>query len=346
MSLVSLCVDVLVKFPTVLRKSKNNTKKYVWNLLSTRKIKFPIEFLYLLVDGETKNIDFADFKHTSGWSDIRADDVIVTFCKKAPNLQSLSALCFKNISDITITELTENCPLIETLELHFCALLSDKPLESLVAKLSHLRILSLTHCAKLTDSSITAIATTCTNLQHITFTHSKITDKGVSDLVSICKGLKEINLTSSRLITDKSVTSISQRCLKLKSLNLSGCTQLSNTGFSTLVCFNLHSLNVSGCVELKDLGVLAFAQGCPFLTQVDIGYCKLITDKSVSQLSLRCPDLESVVLDSCDISDSSFKELALRCEKLKYVSLVGCKKITEDTLSKFRSKGLVINTKK
>lgn len=69
----------------------------------------------------------------------------------------------------------------------------------------------------------------CNRIERLTLTNcSKLTDKGVSDLVSGNRHLQALDVTELRSLTDHTLFTVSQHCPRLQGLNITGCKMVSD----------------------------------------------------------------------------------------------------------------------
>ena len=74
---------------------------------------------------------------------------------------------------------------------------------------------------------------------------------------------------------------------------------------------HMVSQNVSGFASLKDASVVAMAEHCPHLTDVDLTSCRRLLDARVVALAEHCPHLTNVNFSFCkQLTDASLVVLA------------------------------------
>lgn len=69
----------------------------------------------------------------------------------------------------------------------------------------------------------------CNRIERLTLTNcSKLTDKGVSDLVSGNRHLQALDVTEMRSLTDHTLFTVSEHCPRLQGLNITGCKMITD----------------------------------------------------------------------------------------------------------------------
>ena len=82
-------------------------------------------------------------------------------------------------------------------------------------------------------------------------------------------------------------------------------------------CPGLTNINVSSCGVLTDAAIIALANGCPGLTNVNLTSCKNVTDATIIALVNGCPGLSDLDLTSCiNVTDAAIVALANRCPRV------------------------------
>jgi hypothetical protein len=198
------------------------------------------------------------------------------------------------------------------------------------------------------------LARTGQQLLHLDLDHcGNITDARLSELAGSCPRLENVNLSRCQSITDGAAASLAKHCPGLHSLSLSN-TRIGDAGLALLGedCRGMKQIGLRG-LKIRDAGLAKFAELCPGLTDVDITYCRKITDKSAASLARHCPRLHTLELrdtqvtasglarlgESCrelkkigvdDVSDAGLRKITASCPKLEHVDLRACPSITDD----------------
>jgi hypothetical protein len=95
-------------------------------------------------------------------------------------------------------------------------------------------------------------------------------------------------------------------------------------------CPQLIDVDFDCCTQLTDASVVALAKHCPHLTNVNFCYCNQLTDTSVVALAEHCPQLTHVDFHDCpQLTDTSVVALAEHCPQLTHVDFFGCDELTD-----------------
>lgn len=71
--------------------------------------------------------------------------------------------------------------------------------------------------------------TQCKRIERLTLTNcSKLTDKGVSDLIEGNRHLQALDVSELRSLTDHTIFAVSRNCPRLQGLNISGCVKVTD----------------------------------------------------------------------------------------------------------------------
>jgi F-box and leucine-rich repeat protein GRR1 len=92
-----------------------------------------------------------------------------------------------------------------------------------------IRRLNLTTLAtKVTDAELVSFAQ-CKRIERLTLTNcSKLTDKGVSELVEGNRHLQALDVSELRSLTDSFLYTVAKNCPRLQGLNITGCTKITD----------------------------------------------------------------------------------------------------------------------
>lgn len=106
---------------------------------------------------------------------------------------------------------------------------------------------------KVSDGTVLPF-TQCKRIERLTLTNcSKLTDKGVSDLVEGNRHLQALDVSELRSLTDHTLLTVAKNCPRLQGLNITGCAKVSDESLIT-VSENCRQLK-RVCILLK---VIAF----------------------------------------------------------------------------------------
>ncbi|XP_074610204.1 uncharacterized protein LOC141864376 isoform X2 [Acropora palmata] len=218
------------------------------------------------IDNNNDDNDDSSLNHDSDsrWS--LSDDIFASFLKRTDLKVEHFALCgFGNVTSNGLSNV-------------------------LVHIGSNLKSLDISELSAVNDDVISVIGDACSNLIDVSFSHCKLTDKGIKLFCSKCKLLQKINLSGCQEISDTSIVALSTNCAALKSVQLEWCVQITENSLHTLLsnCPDLKSINVSQCA----------IRHVPFST---LHHSSLQELKMEGCTALKCPPLGQATesLDSC-----------------------------------------------
>jgi len=174
------------------------------------------------------------------------------------------------------------------------------------------------------------------SLRHLHLPKMSITDSTLVALTDLSDQLHQINLSSCITLTDGMVAMIARRCSNLKSLGLRRCYALTDKAYISVAesCPQLVSLD-GGYTNIGHSSLDAVSLHCTSIQVVNLSHCHAITDISVSNLLMRCPQLYSLDLDRCvGLTDAALKNPG---SSLQHLNLRLCVLITDLTLQSLSS---------
>ena len=179
-----------------------------------------------------------------------------------------------------------------------------------VGGLKSLKKLNLSRCTFLKDWLLVRIAQGCQNLTHLDLVNCiKITPQGIKQVSHYCRRLVYLNLNGVKGgISDQSLLAISSNCRDMAHLEI-------ETGLGYL---------------MTDVGVLAMAERCVYLRELNFSHCSNITDAGISWLAQHCHSLEVLNLSNCvKITDVAMRVLSEGCGLLRKISVDNAKRVTD-----------------
>lgn len=240
------------------------------------------------------NINFRELLHAT-------DDGIITFIHALPRLQSFK-LRSEHITNRSVTELILKCPLLETLELAQCPSLTSLALASLATHPApSLRAVNLSFC-NMDDLSVEYL-TKCPALKVLNLSATMLTPFGTAILADSLHFWPKLD---TLFINCLPVENISQHITlhgqQVRQLSLAFTTTLESYDVVQLASHRLKSLIISGS-HISDSALQQLTVNCPNLETLHLDCCSNVSDAGVIHLaSLR---LRSLVLDCCSVTDAS-----------------------------------------
>ncbi|GCB22090.1 SCF E3 ubiquitin ligase complex F-box protein grrA [Aspergillus awamori] len=180
----------------------------------------------------------------------------------------------------------------------------------------------------------------CNRIERLTLTNcSKLTDKGVSDLVEGNRHLQALDVSDLRHLTDHTLYTIARNCARLQGLNITGCVNVTDDSLITVSrnCRQIKRLKLNGVTQVTDKAIMSFAQSCPAILEIDLHDCKLVTNPSVTSLMTTLQNLRELRLAHCtEIDDTAFLELPrqLSMDSLRILDLTSCESVRDDAVER------------
>ncbi|KAI7979487.1 F-box/LRR-repeat protein 3 [Camellia lanceoleosa] len=199
--------------------------------------------------------------------------------------------------------------------------------------------LNLSLCPRITDTSLSIISTACNEtLRSIDLSRSKFfSHLGLSNLVTNCSNLIEIDLSNATELRDSAAAAIAE-AKNLEKLWLGRCKSITDIGIGCIAvgCRKLRLINLKWCLGVGDLGVGLIAVKCKEIRSLDLSYLP-ITKKCLSSI-LKLQYLEDLVLEGCfGIDDGSLAVLKQGCKSLETLDMSSCQNVSHVGLSSLTS---------
>ncbi|KAH7524175.1 hypothetical protein FEM48_Zijuj06G0091300 [Ziziphus jujuba var. spinosa] len=242
-------------------------------------------------------VDSDNFDGQSSYHDV-GDEGLIALANGCPKLSKVSMRRRKNIGNAGVLSLLESAKCLTNLDFGWCSLVSDEALEA-IGSANSITVLNLLGC-------------------------SLITDRGLAWLSngSSSKTIKKLVLAECDRITDCGVTLL-QRMSGLEELNLAECgPKITDIGGVAIAAIqSLKRLNLSWLVNVSDPTLVALAENCPVLANLDVTGCELVTGAGVRAFAGHgC--LEVFVLPSCyNVNVLDVEHLAVGCRSLQIIVL-------------------------
>ncbi|KAI7998125.1 F-box/LRR-repeat protein 3 [Camellia lanceoleosa] len=210
--------------------------------------------------------------------------------------------------------------------------------------------LNLSLCPRITDTSLSIISTACNEtLRSIDLSRSKFfSHLGLSNLVTNCSNLIEIDLSNATELRDSAAAAIAE-AKNLEKLWLGRCKSITDIGIGCIAvgCRKLRLINLKWCLGVGDLGVGLIAVKCKEIRSLDLLLavmvliqfipCFMITKKCLSSI-LKLQYLEDLVLEGCfGIDDGSLAVLKQGCKSLETLDMSSCQNVSHVGLSSLTS---------
>ncbi|XP_021738606.1 EIN3-binding F-box protein 1-like [Chenopodium quinoa] len=258
-----------------------------------------------------------------------SDNGLVSFAKAARSLESLQLEECHRITQIGFFGLLFNCgPKLKALTMSSCFGFKDMILGfPLPIKSTPLRSVTVSNCPGLGDMTLAMLAKLCPQLQCINFNGLPcITDAGLLSLIESCDagaGLVKVGLTGCVNVTDNVVIALAKfHGGTLEVLNLEGCGKVTDAGLVAIAddCLLLNELDLSKCA-ITDFGVASLARSKQLCLQIlSLSGCSMLSDKCLPFLVKLGQSLMGLNLQNCNSISSTVVDMLVqrlfRCDIL------------------------------
>ena len=250
---------------------------------------------------ETEDVFHLGWSSTSSWREVQATLVVLkprgheitdkdleSIVRRFPNLRSLS-LHDSRVTDAAFHELSSLSNLRE-LSVVGCAAITVEGVKALPKNLESLHMHTSKDEDVNSDAIVIAAARRCTRLRSLRLGLKNLSDAAILEVASKCVDLKAFVLAfAEATVTDRAIIELSKRC-DLESVDLS----------------------YAKSENITDATVIALADNCPRLKEIELARVVWITDASILALS-RCDSLETMCLPGLHrVSDASIVPLVTR----------------------------------
>ncbi|KAH8692787.1 putative ubiquitin ligase complex F-box protein GRR1 [Talaromyces proteolyticus] len=192
---------------------------------------------------------------------------------------------------------------------------------------------------KVSDGTVLPF-THCKRIERLTLTNcSKLTDKGVSDLVEGNRHLQALDVSELRSLTDHTLFTVAKNCPRLQGLNITSCSKISDESLVVVSesCKHLKRLKLNGVTQVTDRSILSFAENCPSILEIDLHACRQVRSPSVTALLSTLRNLRELRLPYCtEIDSSAFLKLPRQplFESLRILDLTACENVGDDAVER------------
>ncbi|KAF7849083.1 hypothetical protein BT93_L1264 [Corymbia citriodora subsp. variegata] len=262
-------------------------------------------------------------------------------------LRSLIVTACRGATDLGLESVGKGCPNLKQLCIHSSAFLSDGGLISLMKSARSLENLQLEECHRITLSGLFGLVTDCGDkLKSLALTNCW----GFKDFdfkspqVSSCKSLRSFSIRNCPGFVDACLVALGKFCPHLQQVELSGLTGVTDEGLLRLFeCCEagLVKVNLSGCINLTDQVVSAMAKlHGQTLEALILDGCMKIGDLGLLAIAENCQLLSDLDVSKCAISDFGLMALARSNQlNLQVLSMSGCSLVSDKCLPALKKVG-------
>ena len=257
-----------------------------------------------------------------------------------PTIESLNLRgCYKLTDSSFSYLLNRKLSSLTSLNISLCKQITDNTLSTISANLSSLLVLNISGCSNITGNGILSISSTLNNLKVLKMRSLKhltdecieyITGTGYLSIPGLLQ-LEVLDLQDCQRIKDNSLANISATLSHLKCLNLNFCNEITDHGLLHLSTMSsLQELSLRLCSNIGDIGIshLAISSNTK-LSTLDVSFCDLVTDHSLTSISQGIFQLRSLGLSACSITDVGISTLVQTTSNLQTLHLGQCTHLSD-----------------
>jgi DNA repair protein RAD7 len=220
----------------------------------------------------------------------------ISFFENRP-LESLLITQSPRIDLETLESLVKNCPNLTTLRLRQIGQMSDVLLQPL-STLGKLTFLDLSSPGSaLSDQAVTDLLQVVgPKLVHLDLSSTQLSDDILPAIAKYCASLQSLALRHLDALTDKAVAKMFASMNKLQHVDMEKCDQLQAKALRSLLKNSgatLETLKIPGWKDVEAEALDEISR-CKSLKEVNIGWCRQVTDYTVKGILDGCEHIEHI----------------------------------------------------
>ncbi|KAF5743316.1 grr1 family protein [Tripterygium wilfordii] len=269
------------------------------------------------------------------------DKALLAIAKSCPNLMDLTIESCPNIGNEGLQAVGKCCPNLKSISIRDCPLVGDQGIAGLLSSATFVltKALSLANCFGIKDQSLgMPQLSSCKSLRSLTIRNCPgFGDASLNVLSKMCPQLQHVELSGLQGITDAGLLPLIENSdAGLVKVNVSGCMNLTDKVVSSMTelhGWTLKVLNLDGCRKISDASLVAIADNCGLLSDLDVSKCA-ITDFGILTLA-GCNQLNLQILSisGCAyVSDKSLPAFSKMGQTLLGLNLQHCNAISSGTI--------------
>ncbi|KAK8543510.1 hypothetical protein V6N13_076317 [Hibiscus sabdariffa] len=266
----------------------------------------------------------------------------------AQGLQKLVSLMITSccgVTDVSLEAIGKGCTNLKQMCLRRCCFVSGDGLVAFAKSAGSLECLQLEECNRVTQAGIIGVLSNC-GLKSLTL----VKCMGIKDislgapLSSPCNSLKSLSIRNCPGFGTVSLALVGNLCPQLQQIDLSGLCGITDAGLLPLLqnCeAGLLKVNLSGCLNLTDGIILALMRlhGAT-LEVLNLDGCRRITDACLVAVADNCVFLSDLDVSRCAITDAGVAALSHADQlNLQVLSFSGCSGVTNKSLTFLKKMG-------
>lgn len=224
-----------------------------------------------------------------------------------------------------------SCKNLINATLEGCRNFQRNTLHNLIRTNEKLANLNLTSMSAVTNSTCKIIAQHCPQLETLNVSWCKHMDaRGVKMVIQGCPRLREVRAGEVKGFNNLSVAETIFKSNNLERLVLSGCTELDDEAFKTMIHGSQPEIDI-----LTDRPIVPPRK----LKHLDLSRCSQLTSPAVAIMGHLVPDLQGLQLSGCTaLTDAALQPILASTPRLTHLELEELSELTNDLLSQHLAK--------
>lgn len=264
-----------------------------------------------------------------------------------PQLTSLAISLCRGVTDVSLEALGTGCPNVKQMSLRKCCFVSDHGLGAFTKAAGSLECLQLEECNRITQTGILYAVSNCRKLKSLCVAKCMgIKDIPTSEALVLapCETLRSLTIRNCPGFGSTSLATVGKLCPQLHYLDLSGLYGITDASILPLLesCESgLVKVNLTDCLNLSDEVVLSLARLHGQTLQVlNLDGCRKVSDASMVAVAENCAMLNDLDVSKCSITDSGVAALSHGVQtNLQILSLSGCTMVSRKSVAALRKLG-------
>ncbi|KAI0902374.1 RNI-like protein [Annulohypoxylon nitens] len=224
-----------------------------------------------------------------------------------------------------------SCKNLINATLEGCRNFQRNTLHNLIRTNEKLANLNLTSMSAVTNSTCKIIAQHCPQLETLNVSWCKHMDaRGVKMVIQGCPRLREVRAGEVKGFNNLSVAETIFKSNNLERLVLSGCTELDDEAFKTMIHGSQPEIDI-----LTNRPIVPPRK----LKHLDLSRCSQLTSPAVAVMGHLLPDLQGLQLSGCTaLTDAALQPILASTPRLTHLELEELSELTNDLLSQHLAK--------
>jgi hypothetical protein len=268
---------------------------------------------------------------------------MIPHLKHCPQLTELDFTQFIAVTDsattyeekvICVVHAIKACPHLASLDLSHCDLLRSEEIQQILKGAGSLTHLNLQGCtsSSLGNAALRGLSAKCPKLTFLNLDYVRITDACIAHLPSTLQDLR-LNGDGPR-ITDNGVSKLISRCPFLTTLLLNAKQQITANGLASLTQLShLKTLNLDSCSGITDLALVAFLKTMPLLSSLTPN-CRSFVRGDFEKLAPALKNIKSLTLIFASTRTQELLDSLNQCSKLEELNLHFCSNLSKSEIKK------------